>query len=134
MNAFVTDTHALLWHAMGAERKLGRKVKAAFAAVEREETILYVPLPVVMETTRLRRAGAFRDAHDAVKWWQRLKARPNVIIVSMEFEDVAMALELEWDHPDLMDRLIAVTALRLGLPLATADRAISEWGGVPILW
>ncbi len=36
---------------------------------------------------------------------------------------------------DLMsDRVIVASALRLDLPLVTADRAIAEWGGVEVIW
>jgi hypothetical protein len=48
--------------------------------------------------------------------------------------DVLRARELDWSHREMSDRMIVASALRLDLPLVTADRAIAEWGGVEVIW
>jgi hypothetical protein len=46
MDAATTDTHPLLFHA-AASRHLGPRAAAYFAACERREALLYVPMAVV---------------------------------------------------------------------------------------
>lgn len=41
---------------------------------------------------------------------------------------------LEWDHRDPFDRIIAVTALAMDLPLVTADAALTALPGLRCIW
>jgi PIN domain nuclease of toxin-antitoxin system len=48
--------------------------------------------------------------------------------------DAEEAGDLAWQHADPFDRLLVAQAIRLGLVLVTADRAIRAFGGVAQLW
>jgi PIN domain nuclease of toxin-antitoxin system len=133
IETFACDTHALVWYAGGASRKLGRDVRKAFEAVDAGEATVYVPAAVVLETWHLALGRVIHPTTTLASWWREVE-RPNVILDPMSAEDVCAAADLDWDHADPMDRLIAVAALRLGVPLATADEAITRWGGVRVLW
>jgi PIN domain nuclease of toxin-antitoxin system len=133
VEAFVTDTHPLVWFAAGKKRKLGAQARSAFEAVQEGRAHLYVPTPVVVETWFLARAQLIVLETSLERWWRRLFG-PTLHFAPMDEETIFRATSLNWAHPDVYDRLIVSTALGLGLPLATADRAVSDWGGVEILW
>lgn len=133
MNAFVTDTHPLVYFAGSRERRLGRKARAAFRAFEAGQVALYVPATVVLETWLLARGGHLRFPGSLARWWQQIE-RPALVHVELTAGDVVAASELDWDHKDVFDRLIVACALRLDLPLITGDTVITDWGGVQIQW
>jgi PIN domain nuclease of toxin-antitoxin system len=133
MDAFVCDTHALVFFASGVDRKLGRRSKRIFEGFEDGRVTLYVPAPVVLETSFLVRSGAVRVPTTLRNWW-RLLERPTLVHVDMSHDDVITAAELDWQHEDPYDRLIVSIALRLGAPLVTKDQAIHDWGGIDVVW
>ncbi len=133
IDAFAVDTHAIVWYSAGILRKLGREARESLEAVESDQATLYVPAAVVLETWLLAGRGIVRAETTISAWWRRFH-RPNVVFVEMTAEDVWAAAELDWEHRDWADRLIVSAALRLGVPLVTADEAITRWGGVPVLW
>jgi PIN domain nuclease of toxin-antitoxin system len=133
MNAFVTDTHPLVYFAGSRERRLGRKALAAFRAFEAGQAVLYVPATVVLETWLLALGGRLPLRGSLARWWQQMEG-PGLVHVELTAADVLAAGELDWDHKDVFDRLIVACALRLDLPLITGDAAITDWAGVPIHW
>lgn len=84
MTAYVTDTHALIWH-LTADAQLSTACREIFEAADRGEATIWIPA-----------------------------------IVS--------------DVPDMPDRIVAATALKLGLPLLTRDRKIRLALGTRALW
>ncbi len=131
-DAFVTDTHPVVW--LAADRKkLGRRAARAFDAYEAGEATLYVPAPVVLETWFLRKNGRIRASTSLGSWWDSV-ASPSLLFEPMTGEDVVQAERLHWEHVDVFDRLIVACALRLGLPLVTADAAITDSTLVEVVW
>ena len=130
---YVVDTHALVWFAANNIRKLGRRALAAFEEFENGDTVLHVPAPVVLETWFLARAERIRLSTSFAHWWEEL-ASPTLVLEPMNAEDVLAAAGFAWSHQDVYDRLIVAAALRLGLPLITADSAIEESGLVETVW
>lgn len=63
---------------------------------------------------------------------------PELVHEPMSEADVREAARLDWEHRDLFDRLIVAAARRLGLPLLTRDRAITDraqdTGGIEVAW
>ena len=57
MSVAVTDTHALIWYAVGPSRRLGRQARALFDRAERGQATIFVPVlvtsDVVFEAERL---------------------------------------------------------------------------------
>lgn len=130
---FVVDTHALIWFAADLPRKLGRRARAAFQAFEAGAAVLHVPAPVVLETWFLARAGRIQLETSLGRWWEEI-AGPSLVLEPLTAEDVLAAAGLAWHHKDVYDRLIVAAALRLGLPLITADSVIEESGLVSTVW
>ena len=132
MSAFVLDTNAALFYAGGMDRRLGKRARAVFAAFDAGEAVLHVPVPVVQETWFLRQRRGIAPVTPRA-FWKRLE-RAELIFTELTHEDVLVASELDWDHRDPYDRLIVATALRLDLPLVTADEEITLWGRVEVVW
>lgn len=119
--------------ATGQKRKLSAAAAGAIAAYEEGRADLYVPAGVVVETWFLSQGGVIRLDTTLSRWWGRI-TNARLHLVDLTASDVFTAASLGWEHRDPYDRMIVATALRLGLPLLSADTAIAEWGGVEILW
>lgn len=130
---FVLDTHPLVWHAAGDDKKLGARARKIFREYENGNCALYVPAPVVIETWFLAMNGTIRVDGTIAGWWQRI-AGPMLLHVDLSHEDVMEAARLDWDHRDVFDRLIVATARRLECPLLTKDSVISAFPGVETVW
>lgn len=133
MDSFVTDTQALAAFARNKPALLGRAALAAFEAFDAGRAAIYVPAPVLVELANLARSGKLPVSTTPGAFLRQL-ADTGLVLLALEPEDVLAAAELAWDHRDPFDRLIVATALRLGLPLLTNDRAIAAWGGVDAIW
>jgi PIN domain nuclease of toxin-antitoxin system len=130
--AFVVDTNALVFRVAGS-RKLGSAARRVFERYDAGTVALFVPAPALAELAALERRGKIQVDGSFRRWWGELQAG-GMIGQPLTIDDVLLARELEWDHTDWSDRLIVASALRLDLPLVTADRAIAEWGGVEVIW
>lgn len=133
MESYVTDTNALVHVAANRMRRLGAKAKAIFSRFERGDVILYVPAIVGVEIWLLSQAGTVVLESGYEPWWAQFEG-PTLIRDDLVWADINTAASLRWSHPDWFDRLVVAAALRLGLPLITADAAISDWGGVDVVW
>ena len=112
----VTDTHALIWYLQDSPR-LGAAARAAFEACDRGEISVYVPTICLVEIVYLEEKGRIPS---------NLKARLDAIILAgtsgLIFASLTtqvvdeLALVPRADVPDMPDRIIAATALQLGLP------------------
>jgi PIN domain nuclease of toxin-antitoxin system len=133
IEAFVTDTHPLLWLRSGAHRKLSKRARAAFDAYHAGAAHLYVPATVVLETWFLAKNGTIELDSTLEQWWDQV-ASEQLHFEALTTEDIFDAASFAWAHGDVYDRLTVATARRLGLPLVTADGAISSWGGIEVCW
>lgn len=124
MSAVIADTHALIWF-MGETDRLSADAQAALQAAEDGQHPIYVPAIVVVELCYLVEKGAILEAD-----YQRILAAlrdPATVLIAYELsldqaESVArIPREIV---PDMPDRIIAATALSLGLPLVTKDNKI----------
>ena len=131
IEAAVTDTHALLYHAAG--RGLGPKAAAVFQAAEARRAVIYVPIAVIWEVTLLARAGKIN-----------LRRTPRVFFVDLftsvayqpydlTREQVFEADELRFTR-DPFDGLIVAAARALELPLLTRDTVIVASKAVKVMW
>ncbi len=124
MSAVVVDTHAAVWYLLD-QRTLSRDANAAIdQAVEAGDPI-YLSTISLIEVTYLVEKD--RLPSSALERIEKALNLPNADLVS-----VPLTLEIcrtlvripRSDIPDMPDRIIAATALHLGLPLVTRDRKI----------
>ena len=128
----VTDTHALIFHAAGGG-VLGPKAKAAFAAAEDGERIIYVPMAVIWEVSLLARAVRINLRRPVRTFFADLFSNPAYQPHALETDQVFDADDLRFTR-DPFDALIMASARDLNLPLITPDAMIRESGVVRTIW
>lgn len=127
----VVDTHPLVWHLTGRQERLSRRARVAFSGVERGRVTLHVPAIVLMEIVLLEQLGRVRGSYADLR--RQLDLRPTIRMEPLLPEDVDEARALAGLR-DPFDRMIAGTALRLGLPLLTRDEAMTKSSRVRTWW
>lgn len=131
-SAAVTDTHALIFHAAGGG-VLGPKARAAFAAAERREMLIYVPVAVIWEVGLLARAVRINLRRPVREFFADLFSNPAYQPHALEADQVFDADDLRFTR-DPFDALIVASARDLNLALITRDAAIRESGAVRTIW
>jgi len=134
MSQYVTDTHALIWHLFHT-RKLSPKVQNVFEKADIGEHQIVIPAITLVEIVYLAERG--RIAADAVQQVLRLlqDESDNYVVAPLDM-GVAIALQ-QIDRatiPEMPDRIIAATALHLGLPLLTRDHKIRAETSIVTVW
>jgi PIN domain nuclease of toxin-antitoxin system len=132
LDAAVTDTHALIFHAAGS-RRLGKKAAAHFDRAEQRRAIVYVPAAVIWETGLLTRAGRFSLRRAPREFFADLFSNPAYQPYDLTAAQVLDADELRINR-DPFDALICAAARDLELPLITRDADIGGSGVVRVLW
>ncbi|PWR23744.1 type II toxin-antitoxin system VapC family toxin [Zavarzinia compransoris] len=127
MSALLLDTHAWAWSLNGSDRLSG----PALAAMTRTATILVSPVSFfeIAQKVRLGKWPAMAPhVGDLPALLERQGARP----APLGPEICTRAGMMAWEHRDPFDRLIAATAILLGIPLVSADPVFD--GIAPRLW
>jgi PIN domain nuclease of toxin-antitoxin system len=129
----VTDTHGLIWYLEDSPR-LGSDARAAFDACDRGESVIYVPTICLVEIIYLQEKGRI-PADLKAQLDTALEAGTTGLILASLTAAVANAVARvpRTDVPDMPDRITAATALDLGLPLISRDRAI-RLSAVQTVW
>ena len=133
MSVAVTGTHALIWYAIGSQRKLGRRARALFGRADRGQATIYIPVLVLVEIAEAIRRGVIRCDGGYSRWAKRLLASGHFAAVDLTAAIVAEAESL-YTFPERGDRLIAATAAHLNCPLLTNDRVIARAPTVTTIW
>lgn len=130
---YVTDTHGLIWY-LEDSPQLGKKAQAAFDSCDRGECIIYVPTICLIEIIYLQEKD--RIEKTLLEQFQKELAENSIglRVASLTF-DAALSLSKVPRNqiPDMPDRIVAATALHLGLPLISKDRKI-ELSSVQTIW
>jgi PIN domain nuclease of toxin-antitoxin system len=132
LQAAVTDTHPLVFHAAGGG-KLGDRAAAFFERCERREAILYVPAAVMWECGLLARVARVNLRRSLRAFFDDLFSNPAYQPLDLTPEQVYVADELRFTR-DPFDALIVAAAQSVRLPLVTRDGSIRESGRVAVLW
>jgi PIN domain nuclease of toxin-antitoxin system len=133
MSDFVTDTHGLIWYLTNSPR-LGPAASAAFDACDQGQALMYVPTMCIVEIVFLEEKGRIPNTlifqFDTV-----LQLGTSGLRVIDLTRDIAGAIAkvARSDVPDMPDRIIAATALHLGVPLISRDHAIQA-SNVTTIW
>jgi PIN domain nuclease of toxin-antitoxin system len=128
----VTDTHALIWY-LQDDVRLGRQARQAFEACERGECVIYVPTICLVEIVYLQEKGVI-PANMKMQFDAVLRSGHGLLAADLTDEVVnALAHIPRAVVPDMPDRIIAATALQLGLPLLSHDHKIQA-APITVLW
>lgn len=129
---YVLDTHAAIWLVADAPQ-LGRRARAALGKLGAED--LVISDVTLSELARLLLTDKLRVTGDPLVVLEAFALRFQVQVVSPWI--AWRAATYEWAHRDPADRHILATAEFLGLPLVTADAAITPFAaavGVAVVW
>lgn len=132
LEAAVTDTHPLIFHAAGGGR-LGPKAARLFERCERREAILYVPSAVIWECSLLARVTRINLHRSVRAFFDDLFSNPAYQPLDLTAEHVFVADGLRFTR-DPFDALVVSAAQALGLPLVTRDGEIRASGVVRVVW
>lgn len=135
MSAVVTDTHSLLWY-LNNSPKLSVDALSACSQAENNGSPIYVPAIVLVEIRYLIEKG--RDIFESD--FQLILIELNNPISALTFAPLSQQMTENLEQiprlivPDMPDRIIAVTALTLGLPLISKDGEIQKLTNVTVIW
>jgi PIN domain nuclease of toxin-antitoxin system len=132
VDAAVTDTHALLYHA-AASARLGPRAAAHFTRAEERRAIVYVPAAVIWEVALLARGGRFNLRRAPRDFFADLFSNPAYQPYDLTAAQIFDADDLRINR-DPFDALICAAARDLELPLLTRDADIGKSGVVRTLW
>jgi PIN domain nuclease of toxin-antitoxin system len=131
--AAVLDTHAAIWYVFIRKRLSQHALRFIRRAIESGRPV-YISAISLVETIYLIERGRI-----PLEATQRLEASlkdpASGILVAPVDKDVAETVHrIPRDVvPDMPDRIIAATALHLGLPLVTRDHRIQS-AGISTIW
>ena len=128
LDAAVTSTHALLYHAAG--RALGPRAAALFQAAEARDAHIYVPMAVIWEVSLLARAGKINLRRTSRAFFADLFTNPAYQPYDLTSEQIFRADELR-SKRDPFDALTVAAAQEMDLPLITRD---AEIGAISVVW
>jgi PIN domain nuclease of toxin-antitoxin system len=131
MKRYLADTHALLWF-LSAPEKLGRKAERVFAALGQNSEVS-ISTVTLWEVAVLHDEGRIRLSAGFSAWHETLAGLPGIRIEPLFPGDVEEARSLRIPV-DPFDRLIAGTALRLGVPFISRDRRIGRERRIRLVW
>jgi PIN domain nuclease of toxin-antitoxin system len=124
MSDYVTDTHGLIWYLEDSPR-LGREARRCFEACDRGESIIHVPTICLVEIIYLQEKGRIPAEMKLLLDEELATGSAGIFLSDLSSEVVEMLPKVPRnDVPDMPDRIIAATALHLGLPLISRDRKI----------
>ena len=130
MNAYVVDTHALLWHLQN-DKRLGAKAAALFGEAD---VYFFIPTIVLCELSRLSLKG--KSKHNLQAVIDILHGDPRFEIVSLDEATVSLLPP----QLEIHDAIIVATVLalkkskKITAKLITWDSMISKSGLVETVW
>jgi len=129
----VIDTHALVWYLEDSPR-LSPAAREVFDACDRGEVVLYVPTICLVEIIYLQEKGRIPAELRADLEAQLLAGTSGLILTGLTPEVAEAVADVPRTAvPDMPDRIIAATAVHLGLPLVSRDHLI-QLSSVETIW
>lgn len=127
--SYVLDTHALFWHLTNSA-KLSEQAGRIFGdASQGQVTLILSPIVLLELYGVVKKYQAPLDFSAEL----RLLERPPYRITLITVADLHLLDRLE-TIPELYDRLIAATALRLKVPILTRDPLITACPLITCVW
>lgn len=133
MNSLVLDTHSVIWF-LAVSTRLSTVARQAIRDAIDNNFPVYVSVISIVEVIYLVEKGRFsdqvlEDLLDAIK-----EPTSGIQLADLTADDaVTLQSVPRSDVPDMPDRIIAATALHLGLPLVTADSRLQA-ASIPTVW
>lgn len=132
--AYVADTNIVLWALQNSPR-LSSAASAALQQAEAANSPVYVSAVSLVEIRYLIEKGRFteKDYRQIMQALSDPAVMLTPIALDLPIAD-AIAQIPRATVPDMPDRIIAATALALGLPLISADTEIRKLTNIAVIW
>jgi PIN domain nuclease of toxin-antitoxin system len=129
----VIDTHVWLWWISSPEKLAAEAAQAINAAVEGHGIV--ISSISAWEVALLVEKGRLELSMSAQDWVQKTESLPFVRFVPVDNSIALRSLALPGTfHADPADRIIAATALVMGLPLVTKDEKLLAYPHLRTIW
>ena len=129
----VLDTHALIWWAESSS-KLSKKARQATRTEGRRRELVASGISI-FEIVTLARRGRLAFKTEVKEWLADLRKLPELRIQPITEEIAERSGGLGEVFPgDPADRIIAATALVLGVPLITQDTTLRSVATLSTVW
>jgi len=133
MKDVVTDTHAIIWYLEDSSR-LSQEANKIFNACDRGELFVHIPTICLVEMEYLKEKGRIPELLKRELDAELMSGSSGLLVVEMTFEIVKHLPDVPREIvPDMPDRIIAATAIHLGLPLISRDKKI-QLSEVTTIW
>lgn len=129
----VLDTAPLIFYLSGSRDALGKESLRLLRRAEAGRIRLAVPTVCLFEVAQLEERGRIRLGLPFDHWCDRIERAEPLLLLPLERVHVSEARSLPTLR-DPFDRLIAGTAVALGLPLVTPDARIGASTRVRVIW
>lgn len=124
------DTHVFLW-ALAEPRKLSTRARNAITKLENS---VYVSPMTAYELSYKHHQGKLPAGAAIVASFGRQVAHLYASELSISAPHALAAGQLDWEHKDPFDRMLAAQAMVEGLMLVTADEELHAFEPVTTLW
>jgi PIN domain nuclease of toxin-antitoxin system len=133
MAGLVLDTHATIWYLEGSSRLSAAALAAIEAALSAGEPV-HVSAVTIVELIYLVEKGRFPIALLDRLLLELRRPDPELVVTPLDLSiaDVLRSVAGAAVR-DMPDRMIAATAVALGLPLVTRDHQIRS-AGIKVVW
>ena len=126
----VLDTHAWVWWVSESEQLSGPAREAIEQAAD-----LGVSVMSCWEVAMLVAKGRLGLSLDVGDWIDKALSRPKVRLLPLDPATAVASTRLPGEfHQDPVDRILAATCFRRGVPLLSTDRRIREWRHIRVIW
>lgn len=134
MNEFVTDAHPLIWH-LTRDVHLSPHCRRIFAQADAGKSTVWVPAVILVEAIYLVEKRRLPEVLIAQMFTLLEPPAANYRLIGLDLTILRALRQMKRETaPDMPDRIIAATALSLGLPLLTRDRALAAVEGLEVIW
>lgn len=130
MTRLLLDTHVFLW-AIAEPKRLSSKARNAISKLDNQ---VYVSPVTAYELSYKHRQGKLPSGAAIVTSFARQVAHLYASELSISTPHTLAAGQLEWQHRDPFDRILAAQAMVEGLTLVTADEDLQAFEPVATLW
>lgn len=135
MNSIVADTHAIIWYLDEPSRLSIPATNSLDAAVNTGNCYIYISAITLVEVQYLVEKSRIDEAVQLSIKKEIENAMPRILVYPLITEIVERMVQIPRSVvPDMPDRIIAATALSLGLPLVSCDGNIRKLSNVSIVW
>lgn len=130
----VIDSHTLLWW-LDEDERLSVKARQILEDESAEPGSLVVSAVTFWELRLKEVRGKLTPRKPVPTWPALIRRLPHMRIEEVKVGHWLQVAEMEWENRDPADRIVAATALQLGVPVVTVDEKFhGENSPVKAVW